>query len=303
MDLTELLESGGYGPKLTVRSAWSDNLTSFCREHGIVELELNMGKGWMGGPDLTFLKGLHNLRAFCISDVWTKDVSPIHSLHELESLTVWTWRNTPLLFENFPKLRKCVFEWRSKFDTFFDCVSLQDLMVYAFKGKDTSLFSRLTNLRSLAIYNSPIADLSGLSSLKKLKKLDIALLCKLPSLAGIENLLSLEELRIDTSRKLTSIAEVSNLTNLRILDITNCGDIESLKPLRKLHNLEECYILQSTNIVDGDLSVLKTLPKLREHSFAERKHYSHNWADFGKHVDMKEVRRQIDEKLKRDIDQ
>jgi hypothetical protein len=54
------LEDGQYGRRAVITSTWSDEMTDYVLRHGIVELELNDGKGWRGN-DLQFLAKLPQL--------------------------------------------------------------------------------------------------------------------------------------------------------------------------------------------------------------------------------------------------
>jgi hypothetical protein len=57
------------------------------------------------------------------------------------------------------------------------------------------------------------------------------------------------------------------------LKAANCGDIASLAPLRGLDQLEEFFAWESTKVLDGDLSVLLELPRLRAIGMRDRREY------------------------------
>lgn len=63
--------------------------------------------------------------------------------------------------------------------------------------------------------------------------------------------------------------------NARSLDLNSMGEIPCLNFLTKLENLEHISIFGTTDILDGDLSVLLSLPKLRSVNMRNRTHYSH----------------------------
>lgn len=270
---TLTFEDGRYGRRAVLYAEWSEGLEKQLKEHEVVELELNMAKGWRGA-DLSFLTRLSFLEAFDILDLTIEDVTPIHALHKLRRLGLTTYCSTEIRFSEFPLLETCGIEWRPKAKSLFDCKTLKSLFVNRYKGKDTEPFSNLTNLESLAILNAPIASLHGLSSLGKLKSLRLGALRRLDSLRGIENLKALEVLDINTCRLVNSLAEVGSLFQLRKLFVNNCGDIESLKPLSRLTSLEWVTFSESTNIVDGDLSSLFQM-RLSRVAFQNRRHYSH----------------------------
>jgi len=273
------VEDGKYGRRAVATSAWSEEMTDYLLDNGIVELELNVAKGWRGN-DLLFLAKLPQLQSFEILDHRFPSVDPIHFLRELRSLKVETYCRTEIRFSAFPRLEQCALEWRPKATSLFDCTTLRKLFVNCYKGQDVAPFARLVNLESLAILNGPAKNLRGLAALQRLRSLRLALLRRLTSLAGIEGLANLEELVITTCRALGPIEEIGSLSRLRKLQLDNNGDIESLKPLEKLSALEWVFFTGSSNIHDGDLSPLLRLKNLSRLSFQNRRHYSHRREEF-----------------------
>jgi hypothetical protein len=274
------LEDGEYGRRAVVTSAWSEEMTDCLLDNGIIELELNDGKGWRGS-DLLFLAKLPMLESFKIVDFKISSVDPVHLLRELRALEIATYCRTEIRFSSFPRLEECALEWRPKAASLFDSTTLKKLFVNRYDGKDVASFARLVNLESLAILNAPVENLHRLGALKRLRSLRLADLKRLTSLAGIEGVANLEELEIHTCRSIGSIEEVGSLLRLRNLHLNNDGNIKSLKPLEKLHGLESVLFYESTNILDGDLSPLLRLENLSRVSFRNRRHYSHRREEFG----------------------
>lgn len=274
------LEEGRYGCRAVLRSGWSHGLLDNLARNAVVELELNQAKGWRG-DDVAFLAELPHLKALEILDLTIGNVSQIHGLHELRRLGVTTRCSTPIDFSAFPKLEGCDLEWRLGSESLFDCISLRELFVNRYKGKDIAPFARLVNLESLAILGAPVENLQGLGGLGKLRSLRLADLRRLRCLAGLEQLTGLEELEVHTCRKVSSIGEVAALSRLKKLALNNDGDIETLKPLDNLTALEWVLFYQSTKILDGDLSPLLRQKNLARVSFQNRRHYSHRREDFG----------------------
>jgi hypothetical protein len=278
---TVRLEDGKYGRRGVVTSAWSPEVSRYVLTNNVVELELNHAKGWRGN-DLLFLEDLPQLRAFKIIDWGISSVQPIHLLHDLRMLEVFTYCKTAIQFSEFPHLEDCGLEWRSKSESIFSCTTLKELFVNGYKRKNVDAFSTLVNLESLAILNAPVENLLGLKPLKHLRYLRLGNLRRLTSLAGIEGLVALEELNVDTCRAVGSIDEVGSLSRLRKLELNNDGEIETLKPLEKLSALETVGFCESTNIRDGDLSLLmRRRENLSRVSFQNRRHYSHRREDLG----------------------
>lgn len=63
------------------------------------------------------------------------------------------------------------------------------------------------------------------------------------------------------------------------LDLASMGKIPNLAFLRRYQDLEALAIFGTTDISDGDLSILLSMPKLRSVSLQNRKHYSHTQSD------------------------
>jgi len=274
-------EDGLYGCRAILSAEWHARMAGQLKSRGVIELELNQAKGWRGN-DLWFLADLPDLRSFEILDLNITDVEPIHCLHKLKRLGITTYCSTEIRFSEFPQLESCGLEWRAKATSLFDCLTLRDLFVNPYKGKDLSCFGRLTNLESLMILNAPVTNLIGLTVLRRLRRLRLGNLTRLASLSGMEGLADLEELDIDTCRRLTSIQEVGDLSRLRKLCFGNCGDIESLGALDELNALKEVVFDRSTNIIDGDLSPLLRQKHLTSVWFRNRRHYSHRCEQFHK---------------------
>jgi hypothetical protein len=263
-----------------LNSGWSDELIRYLTGNGVVELELNQARGWEG-EGLSFLAALTDLKSFEIFDLSIRNIEPIHHLHKLRMLGVTTYCSTGVDFSVFPDLESCALEWRARASSLFECASLKELFINRFGGKDAAPFAKLVNLESLAILNSPLENLHGLSALAKLRFLRLANLKRLATLEGIEGLANLEELEIHTCRTISSIREIGSLLRLKKLNLNNDGDIESLKPLENLNGLNAVVFYESTNIVDGDLSPLLRQRNLARVSFQNRRHYSHRREDFG----------------------
>lgn len=268
-------EDGSYGRKAVIQSDWTTDTAKYLVDHGVVEIELNMAKGWKAGSDLSFLSEVPFLKSFEIVDFHTKDISPIHFLRSLRRIEISTYCSTAIDFSAFPDLEECVLEWRPKATSVFACTTLKKLFVNRYKGKNCDSFSSLVNLESLSILNAPVANLYGLKPLTGLRFLRLANLRQLTSLEGIECLTELENLTVDTCRKISSIGEIVSLTSLRTVDIDNDGDIASIKPMEKLDKLERVGFVESTNVLDGDLTPFLRLRHLSRISFQNRKHYSH----------------------------
>lgn len=274
-----ILEHGIYGPRVTVTGPWTPAIAGYMRREGVRELYLNHARGW-SGTTLDFLETMPELVALSILDFTIKDVTPIHGLTALRSLEVSTYCNTNMDFHRFPGLERCVFYWRSGSESLFECAALRWLFLHRYDGSASEPFARLATLQELSIANSELREVESLAALKNLRFLGLYNLKKLTSLRGLEELAQLEALEVNGCRGIGRIDELAALVHLRRLQLNDAGRIASLSPLREAADLEEVLFYESTNVVDGDLTPLATLPRLRHVAFQNRQHYSHKRETF-----------------------
>ncbi len=285
MTETYTIEQGRKGAVLVVRSAWNDKMTEAIGKRGIRELEINYAKGFVGA-DLSFLQELSGIESLTLIHRTIDDISPIHHLHDLRTLVVHTYCKTEINFDQFPALEDCTLEWRAKAGSIFSRTTLKKLFINSYAGKDTEKFARLVNLESLSLANAGVRSLEGLASLKRLTFLGLYNLRKLDSLAGIESLDSVVHLEVNGCKNIRSIELIAALKNLKRIHLCDDGHIESLRPLASLSGLEEVLFYDSTNILDGNLSLLAELPRLKKVAFANRSHYVPNGEELKKHIGM-----------------
>lgn len=269
-----LVEEGHYGPRLVLNSAWNPEVAAYMREQQISGLVINYARGWVG-TDISFLSDVPFLTEFVIVDWKIKDITPIHFLSQARAVQVSTYCKTPLHFECFPELEDCGLTWREGSESLFDCKGLKRLFISDYTGRESTVFSGMAALQSLSISGGRLTCVGGLRGLKDLRFLGLYHLKQLAELSGIEALDCLEELEITDCRAVNQIDPVAGLINLRKLVLSNDGAISSLKPLLHLRRLEWVTFPESTNIVEGDLTPLLTLPRLRKVAFKNRRHYTH----------------------------
>jgi internalin A len=258
-------EIDGLPALVVLEGGWRDEYANVIEAHGLAVLSI-----MVRGSDLSFLSRVPSLRGLVLNAGEVRDLSSVQALPRLETLTL----NTPskprleLDFGAFPLLEKLRLYWNPGFE---------------------SLFSA-RRLESLFLFGPPDADLGRFAALSGLKRLELSQGRKLVSTAGVppveflglyqqgalEELVlpaSLRVLAVESCKKLTSLDAVSGLSLSR-LKVANCGDIESLAPLRGMSSLEEFLAWESTRVLDGDLSVLLDLPRLRLIGMQDRTSYT-----------------------------
>lgn len=245
------------------------------------ELVLNRAEGWRG-DDIEFVRHYTWLKSFIILDFKIEDVYPIHALKNLVKLEIITYCKTKIDFLSFPFLKHCSLEWRRGAESIFECRSLESLFINRYKGSSSEPFARLTNLKKLSVLNAPLNEIENFKKLEELRSLRIANLPQLTSLFGLDKLKHLRHLDVSTCKKIDSLEPLSELIALDFLSVSDLGDIPSLRPIRHLKNLDTLLFTESTNIKDGDISILFDLPQLKLVSFMNRRHYSNKREEFAR---------------------
>jgi Leucine-rich repeat (LRR) protein len=258
--------SGERGIKAVLHTEWRESFLDILLEKQTMELELNDGKGWFG-KTIEFLKELPQLKSLIILRLPLESIEPVHYLSNLIDLQLSTYSDVPVNFDAFPKLENCGFEWIKGSESLFESKSLKRLGLNRFKKKSSQLFSKLENLERLTLLNSGLEELSGIFKLRKLMSLGLVNLSRVRSVVGIEKLVDLKELEIQRCRNINSVSELFELSNLKRLLLIDSGNIESIQGIEKLTELEEFLFYESTNIVDGDVSPIKSMKNLRTVSF------------------------------------
>lgn len=221
------------------------------------------------GDDLSFLERVPHLRGLVLNAGEARDLSPVAALRGLETLTlnVAAKPRIELDLSAFAALRTLRMYWNPGFESVFACRSLESLYVFGPPDPDLARFGQLPHLRRLELSQGRrLQTTRGVGPVRFLG------LYQQGGLSELAELPALEELAIEGARKLGAIDAVAGLP-LRRLTLANCGDIASLAPLAGMDTLEELFAWESTRILDGDLSVLLTLPRLRTVALRDRREY------------------------------
>ena len=278
MSVSWTVERGTLGKRMVMTGPWSAAALGMMLNGGIKELELNYAKGWVGTYD--FLEDLVGLQALEITDWNAEDVRAVNGLHDLRLLKIFTYCKTEIDFSGFPLLTECALEWRSRARSVFKHKALRKLFLNRYTGKDLLAFVEMESLESLSLASPRLVDLTGVERLLRLSFLGVYGARRLQGLDGIQVLSELTELEVNDCPGVGNLGPLGALVGLRALQLCDDGDIESIGPLASLTNLESLLFYGSTNVVDGDLSVIGKLPSLRKVVFADRSHYTNRCGEF-----------------------
>lgn len=274
-------EKSKFGIKAILKGKWKDEYLKILLNKNIAELELNTGHDWKG-ENIDFLEKLSHLKSFVLIDYSIKSVEPIYNLQNIEKLELLTYSKNAIDFNYFPNLKECGFEWIKGSESIFQCFKLEKLYINRYDNKNSQNFEKLINLKELTLLSPRFENISGITTLSNLKDIRISNSRSLKDFSSLNKLINLEKIEIQSCKSLKKLEEIFELTNLKQLFILDCGEIESIKGIENLQNLESFIFYESTNIIDGDLTPILKLSKLKKISYQNRKHYTHKREEFGK---------------------
>jgi Leucine-rich repeat (LRR) protein len=259
---------------IVVKSGWSPEIANLINSGRADGLELNSAAGsWEDG--LPFLMEVPGLKHLILIDLQEQDVHLIEELHGLEGLKLSAYATSPLDFARLTALSKAFIEWRRQYRNISACTNLEELYLNRYWEKDLAALRPLQKLSKLTVGDSSaFARLEGIEEIRQLRSLGLRGLPKLQELSLITSLAAtLEELRVQQCRYLRSLEPLSSLSKLRRLIVEDCGKVPSLRPISRLPALRVLHFPGDTNVLDGDLDFLRTLP-LEDVAFKNRRHYS-----------------------------
>lgn len=258
-----------------LRSAWTPRIRDAFVASGADGLIANYARGFVG-HDIEFIHDLRLRRLDVLARTVT-DLSPVYDLADsLEEFTVQAGSRTRVDLSRLPRLLALSCRWNQVAETIQHTVLLEHVYLGSYDPSDLTPLAHLTSVRSLRMKDRPaIRSLDGIESMPWIEHLGIYL-APLEDIAALARLASpvLTELHLASCKRLGSLENLRPLIGLRLLDLGNSGPLESLQPIAGARLLEVLSLYESTNIVDGDLTPLLELDRLRNLRMMNRRHYS-----------------------------
>jgi internalin A len=233
------------------------------------------------GPVLIdFLRDLPFLERLSLFDFRVRDIAPLYELPKLREFSV-SDGSCKIDLPRISSLRDLRLSWSAaKYGSLLDCSALKSLGLDNYTGPDFRSFRKLSALENVGFGFTRLERLAGVEAFENLRRLSLGPINRLESLDGLEHCPTLTELEIEAAKKLRSIDAVHHLPKLRSLHLTRCPQIQSIKVLSKHPMLERIWFGQTSNVRDGDLAPLATLPRLQVATFLDRRHYNRKNAEF-----------------------
>lgn len=271
------VRQGVFGAKLVMTGAWDSRVACYMRDADILELELSYVNGFRPGADsIDFLADLPQLLGLRLALPSLELLSPINQLSQLRYLSIDLSRSARGLdFALLPRLENVALEWFKGADGLFSLKELRKLSLFHYPGLDGSKrFSAFEKLEELRLSVCALEEIENFRFMTRLWRLELLRLKRLRSLHGIEPMSELKKLRIESCPNIQTLDPVERLNALEFLWLYDCGKIASLAPIRHLTQMENLLLGGNTNILDGDMQVLESLPNLKRKGIVDRKHYS-----------------------------
>jgi hypothetical protein len=259
--------------EVTLTGRWTVDAARLIESGEVDRLVLNYAHGF-SEPDLSFLRGLP-VRQLDIVDRRLTSLTPINELGEtLKLLHVTSDPSLSIDLTRFPRLTDLSADWQQVGASIESAENLQRLHVGRYDRVDLAPLSRLVHLKRLVLTDRPrVRSLDGLSELPELREFAVPLAKDLVDVSALRGLAQIEDLDMEGCRRLTTIEDLSHCVGLRRLNLSECGDLPSVAPLRGLVSTEDLLMYGTTKVVDGDLTPIADLPRLKELRMQSRRHY------------------------------
>lgn len=226
--------------------------------------------------DLSVLTLAPELEALYLHVEKSVDWTPLQSLTQLQKLTLIVRGQQPqsLDFTQFRNLHTSRLTWCEEWHSILSCKTLRGLTVENSKNIKELDLHKLSKLSELCL-----TECNGLRTIRcdkhqLIESLGVASCRSFESLEPFEVLKDLKYVVFGGNFRF-DIRRLGECHKLKRFSMNGVGKISSLQFLANSPNLERIAMHFSTQIEDGDLSVLMNSPKLRHVSFKRYKNYSH----------------------------
>jgi Leucine-rich repeat (LRR) protein len=263
-----------FGKVLALRSRWSNRYLDVIAKHNVKVIRLSEYNGWLDS-NISFLMEIPSIEGLTIVSKKVTNVAPVNELKNLKMLSLTCMAKTPIGFPALRYLKSVFLVWRVAYRSIFAANTMERIDILDYPETDLASWSENISLRELSLSSKKMVSLRGLNRFPNIQILELFKCHKVASLVELARCENLRKLELDKCPNVFDLTPVSNLKDLRELIIDDCGEIQSLAPVANCKKLELLQISGNTNILDGDLSGLSHLPRLKRVLLAEKRHYSH----------------------------
>lgn len=260
--------------RMVVQSAWDSEAYGAWAEGGFDELVLNYARGFTG--DISFLQSI-DVESITLIARDIIDATPIYSVGEtLLRANLAIQPDVAIDLSRLPRLKALSIEnWRQVASSIHAAPKLQDLYIGRYTDRDLRPLAGFVDLKRVRLKDRPtLSSLDGAGDIVNLRELQVVGAYKLRDFRALSQVsVQLEKLWLESCKALSDLDFASRLDSIEDLTVADCGSIDSLAPIRGKRDLRGVFMWESTNIADGDLLPLATLPNLRALRMMNRRHY------------------------------
>ncbi len=272
---------------LLIKGPWRESYARYVEKNSIKALYFNSARGWRG-EDFSFLSELNGIEEISIICSKISNLSSIERIKSLQEISLNGIVTEDVKLCSLPRLKKCYLYWWTGAKSVLESVSLESAYFDKLRLKAYDELAELRSVRHLTIANSSMPDIEWLNRFTgQLEELHLLNCKKLECFSALSTQTNLKRLTISGSKFLGKIDFVSALRNLEVLDLSDSGPIKDIRAIVELKELKAFALAGSNSeIENGDLSALSSLPKLAMVMLAPRKHYTHrlvkkwDWKNF-----------------------
>lgn len=181
----------------------------------------------------------------------------------------------------FPQLEEFVGDWHRDNTGAGHCGELRTLRAWGFRSAQTGLTSLAdcARLERLWLVRPGIESIDGVEALEDLRYLDLSYAAKIEDLTPLAApTVDLRELSLTNMKRISDYSPLASVHRLRRLKISKCAPMEDLAWTRGMDYLDFMSFVE-TNVLNGDLTPLLSLPLLRYAGAGNRRDYSHTDED------------------------
>lgn len=236
--------------------------------------------------DFSLLNEIKNLQYLAIGPninfSKNQKITPLYKLSKLTSLSLHI-KNLCIDLVHFPNLSSLNITFSKSISNFNTLSELQFLWLWHIKFENLEFLGNIENLKEIKIQLSNIQNLNGLENLKNLETIKLIRCTKLVDLAIINNAKKIRTLSLMHCKGITDFSFLKNNTSIETL---SADEIKSLSFLQKVPTLSS---IGFSNLEDGDITSIITLPTVKKINFyPNKKHYSHTNEQIQKLLNEKE---------------
>lgn len=262
----------GIGRVFVPRGPWRPDYKEVVENQHIEGVRLSASMGWRGA-DVGFLRELPDLRSVEIYSPEVRDARVLGALHRLQLIGLDCDLGLSIDLGGLEELEVVKARWTQAIRDVLHKPSLKHLNLSKWPYEDLEPLATLRGIVRLQLTSRKLASVRGIGALKALEWLDLDSCPRLSSVVGLRDCQRVSHIELTSCRAIDELSEIGELSSLTELHLDNNGAINSLKPLVRCRRLEKLSFLGSTRVLDGEISVLESLPSIKVLRFAPRRHY------------------------------